>query len=75
LRNGRLAFAGSTTLTELKRDLKELVHYLFQDNIFPAGVYLMTGTGIVPGDGFTLLRDDLIRIEIDGIGTLENYVA
>ena len=75
LRNGRLAFAGSTTLTELKRDLKELVHYLFQDNIFPAGVYLMTGTGIVPDDGFTLLKDDLIRIEIDGIGTLENYVA
>ena len=75
LRNGSLAFEGSTTLKELKRDLKELVHFLFRDNSFPVGVYLMTGTGIVPGDDFTLRRDDLIRIGIDGIGTLENYVA
>jgi 2-dehydro-3-deoxy-D-arabinonate dehydratase len=75
LRNGRLAFGGSTTLKELNRDVKDLVHFLCRDNSFPVGVCLMTGTGIVPGDDFTLLRDDLIRIGIDGIGTLENYVA
>jgi 2-dehydro-3-deoxy-D-arabinonate dehydratase len=35
----------------------------------------MTGTGIVPGDNFTLASGDVIRIGIDGIGTLENFVA
>lgn len=74
-RKGKVAFTGSTTLAELKRDLKELVHFLFRDNSFPAGVFLMTGTGIVPADDFTLARGDVIRIQIDGIGTLQNYVA
>ena len=75
LRRGQCAFTGSTTLSELKRDFKELVSFLFRDNSFPAGVFLMTGTGIVPGDDFTLANGDLIRIHIDGIGTLENPVA
>ena len=75
VREGRAAFSGSTTLTELKRDFKELVRFLFRDNSFPSGVFLMTGTGIVPGDDFTLASGDLIRIAIDGIGTLENRVA
>src|SRR5262249_23063940 len=74
-RNEKVAFSGSTTLAELKRELKELVAFLFRDNSFPAGVFLMTGTGIVPGDDFTLASGDVIRIQIDGIGTLENYVA
>ena len=59
----------------LKRDPKELVDYLFRDNSFPDGAFLMTGTGIVPGDEFTLHHGDLIRITIEGIGTLENRVA
>jgi len=71
----QIEFSGSTTLAELKRELKELVHFLFRDNSFPAGVFLMTGTGIVPSDSFTLASGDVIRIRIDGIGTLENYVA
>lgn len=68
-------FAGDTTLTELKRDPKELARFLFRDSSFPQGVFLMTGTGIVPGNDFTLEKGDVIRIRIDGIGTLENYVA
>ena len=75
LRDSRSAFDGSTTLTELKRDPKELASWLFRDNSFPDGAYLMTGTGIVPDDEFTLAHGDLIRISIDGIGTLENRVA
>lgn len=75
VRQGKTAFAGSTTLAELKREFKELVDFLFRDNSFPAGVFLMTGTGIVPGDDFTLASGDVIRIQIDGIGTLENCVA
>jgi 2-dehydro-3-deoxy-D-arabinonate dehydratase len=75
MRDGRAAFEGNTTLAELKRDPKELASWLFRDNSFPDGAYLMTGTGIVPGDEFTLAHGDLIRISIEGIGTLENRVA
>jgi 2-dehydro-3-deoxy-D-arabinonate dehydratase len=75
MRGGLSAFEGNTTLAELKRDPKELASWLFRDNSFPDGAYLMTGTGIVPGDEFTLAHGDLIRISIDGIGTLENRVA
>ena len=74
-REGKTIFAGNTTLAELKREPKELAKFLFRDNSFPHGVFLMTGTGIVPGDNFTLARGDVIRISIDGIGTLENSVA
>lgn len=70
-----IAFAGSTTLAELKRRPEELVEFLFRELSFPDGALLMTGTGVVPGDEFTLQRGDSIRIEIDGIGTLENVVG
>ena len=73
-RQGRTVFAGSTTLAELKRDPKQLVEFLFRDNSFPDGVFLMTGTGVVPGDEFSLASGDAIRIAIDGIGVLENTV-
>lgn len=75
VRDGKVAFSGDTTLAELKRDPKELVSYLFRDNSFPQGAYLMTGTGIVPGDDFTLASEDVVRISIEGIGALENTVA
>ena len=75
LRGGEQVFSGDTTLQELKRDPKELAHYLYRDNTFPQGAFLMTGTGIVPGDEFMLRHRDVIRITIDGIGTLENPVA
>jgi len=75
IRKAQMVYAGETTLAELKRDPKELVGYLFRDNTFTNGVFLMTGTGIVPGDDFTLASGDVIRISIDQIGTLENAVA
>jgi len=74
-RNKSVAFAGSTTLAELKREPEELIAYLFREQSFPRGVLLMTGTGIVPPDDFTLKSGDVIRITIDGIGALENHVA
>jgi 2-dehydro-3-deoxy-D-arabinonate dehydratase len=75
LRNDRAEFAGSVELTELKRDPQSLVEYLMRDNSFPSGVFLMTGTGIVPPSTFTLASGDRIRITIEPIGTLENVVA
>jgi 2-dehydro-3-deoxy-D-arabinonate dehydratase len=75
LRSGRTEFSGSVALTELKRDPQTLVDYLFRDNSFPHGCFLMTGTGIVPPSNFTLAHGDIIRITIDPIGTLENEVA
>lgn len=73
-RAGKVEFSGTTTLAELKRDPKQLVEYLFRDNSFPQGALLMTGTGIVPPDSFTLAAGDKVRITIDPIGTLENEV-
>jgi 2-dehydro-3-deoxy-D-arabinonate dehydratase len=75
LRNDRIEFDGSVELTKLKRDPKALVEYLLRDNSFPAGVFLMTGTGIVPPSTFTLASGDRIRITIEAIGVLENVVA
>jgi len=74
-RQGKTVFTGSTTLAELKRDPQQLVAFLLRDNTFAQGVFLMTGTGIVPANDFTLATGDTIRIRIQGIGTLENYVA
>jgi len=52
-----------------------LVEYLFRETSFPNGVYLMTGTGVVPPDHFTLKSGDEIKISIDNIGTLLNIVG
>jgi 2-dehydro-3-deoxy-D-arabinonate dehydratase len=75
LREGGTSFSGTTSISELKRDPRQLVDFLFRDQSFPKGVLLLTGTGIVPADDFSLQRGDVIRISIDGIGILENYVA
>ena len=74
-RDGREAFAGQTTLAELKRDPNELANYLFRECSFPYGAFLMTGTGIVPDDSFTLAHGDTITITIAGIGTLRNILG
>jgi 2-dehydro-3-deoxy-D-arabinonate dehydratase len=74
LRAGHPEFSGATTLAELKRDPATLVEYLFRDHTFPYGCFLLTGTGIVPPDSFTLQSNDEIQITIDGIGTLRNTV-
>ena len=74
-RQGRTEFSGATTLAQLSRKIDVLVEYLYRDNDFPVGVYLMTGTGIVPPDSFSLAAGDRVRISIDAIGTLENVVV
>ena len=75
LRGGGTAFAGGTDIGQIKRPLESLAEYLFRDNEFPSGAYLMTGTGIVPPDAFTLDHGDEIRITIEPVGTLCNTVA
>lgn len=74
-RSGKVAFSGATTLKELKRDPAQLVEYLYRECAFPHGCFLLTGTGIVPPDDFTLDHGDEIRITIPPIGTLTNTVA
>jgi 2-dehydro-3-deoxy-D-arabinonate dehydratase len=74
LRSTHTEFSATTTLAELKRDPATLVEYLFRDHTFPYGCFLLTGTGIVPPDSFTLQSKDEIQITIDGIGTLKNSV-
>jgi 2-dehydro-3-deoxy-D-arabinonate dehydratase len=74
-RAGRVEFTGATTLAEMKRDFATLVEYLYRETSFPAGCVLLTGTGVVPPDDFTLRSGDELAITIDGIGTLENVVG
>jgi 2-dehydro-3-deoxy-D-arabinonate dehydratase len=74
-RAGTLVFEGRTDLTKMKRSPEELVEYLFRDNSFPHGCFLLTGTGVVPPDDFTLHAGDEVRITIDPIGTLVNKVV
>ncbi|MBV9924365.1 MAG: fumarylacetoacetate hydrolase family protein [Acidobacteria bacterium] len=75
VREGANVFTGATTLAQLKREPESLVEFLFRDNSFPAGCFLLTGTGIVPPDDFTLRAGDRVRIDIEPIGTLVNTVA
>ncbi|MBI5691502.1 MAG: fumarylacetoacetate hydrolase family protein [Verrucomicrobia bacterium] len=74
-RGGAPVFQGETTLGQIKRPLPSLADWLFRDNSFPSGAYLMTGTGIVPPDTFTLQRGDEIRITLEPVGTLQNTVG
>ena len=74
-RDEAVAFSGSTTLKEMKRRPQELVDYLYRNNSFPYGCFLLTGTGVVPPDSFTLHAGDEIRITIPPIGVLMNVVG
>jgi 2-dehydro-3-deoxy-D-arabinonate dehydratase len=74
LRNYNRVFSGEVLINRMKRKHTELAEYLFREISFPNGTYLMTGTGVVPPDTFTLEINDEIRITIDGIGTLINHV-
>jgi len=73
-REGVVAFEGETRTGDLRRTPAELVRFLGRCNRFPSGVFVMTGTGIVPPDTFTLAEGDRVEITIEGIGTLENPV-
>jgi 2-dehydro-3-deoxy-D-arabinonate dehydratase len=73
-RLGKTVFEGLTGVGQMNRTLADLITWLGKDNSFPHGVILLTGTGIVPPDEFTLEADDRVTIEIDGIGKLTNVV-
>lgn len=73
-RNNQQVFAGNTGLKQMKRKPEELVSYLYRECSFPHGSLLMTGTGIVPPNDFSLQSGDEIRITIEPIGTLINTV-
>jgi 2-dehydro-3-deoxy-D-arabinonate dehydratase len=74
-RQGKSGFEGSTTLTQMARTPESLVEWLGKEIDFPDGALLLTGTGIVPPDSFSLASGDEISITISGIGTLTNRVA
>jgi 2-dehydro-3-deoxy-D-arabinonate dehydratase len=74
-RAGRAIFSGTTQLSQMRKPLSRLVQYLFRENEFPRGCFLMTGTGIVPPGAFCLRRGDESRITIPPIGTLVNKMS
>jgi len=73
-RSDEVVFTGSTDFAKIKRSFDELVAYLFRNQSFPVGVFLLTGTGIVPPEGFSLQRGDEIHMEVTEIGVLSNRV-
>lgn len=73
-RAGAPVFTGETAVSQIKRTFTELAEYLFRSQRFPHGAVLLTGTGIVPTEAFTLQPGDTISITISGIGTLTNTV-
>ncbi|MGV3773284.1 MAG: fumarylacetoacetate hydrolase family protein [Verrucomicrobiales bacterium] len=74
-RAGKEIFQGQTSVSQIKRTFSELIEYLFRSQVFPSGAVLLTGTGVVPSDDFTLAAGDNISINISGIGTLSNPVT
>jgi 2-dehydro-3-deoxy-D-arabinonate dehydratase len=74
-RDAKVAFSGATALKGMKRNPEELVQYLYRNQSFPYGCFLLTGTGVVPPDSFTLKIGDEIRVTIPPIGTLVNVVG
>lgn len=74
-RGGKSVFDGQTLLTSMKRSLEELIAWLGKETGFPDGAILLTGTGVVPPDDFTLAVDDVVHIDITAIGRLTNVVA
>ena len=75
LRDNQLAFEEEIGIDQMKRKHTELVSFLFRECDFPYGCFLMTGTGIVPPNEFTLQVKDQVNISIEGIGTLTNFIA
>jgi 2-dehydro-3-deoxy-D-arabinonate dehydratase len=74
-RNGKTSFEGKIAISQMKRTPEELVSFVYRECSFPYGCFIMTGTGIVPENDFTLQSGDEIKISIDGIGDLVNTVA
>ena len=74
-RGGETVFEGTVSVNQIKRTFSELNAAMFQSQVFPFGCALLTGTGIVPDDDFTLEEGDTVRIQISGIGCLNNPVV
>ena len=74
-RGGQSVFSGETSIDNIKRSFSELLDYLGRSQSFPHGAMLLTGTGVVPDDDFTLAEKDVVSIHISGIGTLGNSVV
>jgi len=74
-RDGRSAFSGTTSVGQIKRTFDELAGFLFRSQVFPHGAVLLTGTGIVPDESFTLQEGDEVTIDVSGIGRLTNPVT
>jgi 2-dehydro-3-deoxy-D-arabinonate dehydratase len=74
-RAGGVVFEGTTSVAKMARSFDDLIQWLGRENSFPGGVFLLTGTGIVPDRDFTLQAGDVVSISIDGIGTLTNPIA
>jgi 2-dehydro-3-deoxy-D-arabinonate dehydratase len=73
-RSGKIVFEGTVRISQMKRSLEELVSFVFRECSFPNGCLVMTGTGIVPPNDFTLQSLDEVNIEIAGIGRLSNRI-
>jgi 2-dehydro-3-deoxy-D-arabinonate dehydratase len=74
-RNGEVVWRDATNTAQLHRRLDDLVTYLGRANSFPDGVFLLTGTCLVPPDSLTLRTGDVVEISIDGLGVLSNPVG
>ena len=73
-RGDEVVFSGETAVSQIKRELSSLAEYLCRESTHPIGCFLLTGTGVVPPDSFTLKSGDEIAITIEPIGTLVNTV-
>jgi 2-dehydro-3-deoxy-D-arabinonate dehydratase len=74
-RRGSVVYEGKISTAAMRRSFADLADWLFRDNPFPAGVYLLTGTGLVPEAGFSLAPEDRVSITVPRIGTLSNHVV
>jgi 2-dehydro-3-deoxy-D-arabinonate dehydratase len=74
-RNEQVVFEGATSAGKMARSFDNLISWLARENSFPNGVFLLTGTGIVPESDFSLQEGDTVEITISGIGTLINPVV
>ena len=74
-RRGAVVYEGKISTAAMRRSFADLADWLFRDNTFPAGAYLLTGTGLVPEAGFSLAPEDRVSITVPRIGTLSNVVV
>lgn len=75
IRNGSVIFEDNTSLSQMRKTPPQLVGYLYREASFPDGCFLMTGTGIVPHESFTLQDNDVVRITMMPLGTLVHTVS